>query len=79
MRGRSGRQGDPGSTRFYISLEDDLMRLFGGERLRSIIETMKMPEDEPLEHSLLTKTIENAQKKVESNNFAIRKHVLKYE
>ena len=79
LRGRSGRQGDPGSTKFYISLEDDLMRLFGGERLRNLVETVKMPDDEPLEHSLLTKTIENAQKKVESNNFAIRKHVLKYD
>ena len=79
LRGRSGRQGDPGSSRFYISLEDDLMRLFAGERFRSIIDTMNMPEDEPLEHSLLTKTIENAQKKVEGNNFGIRKHVLKYD
>lgn len=79
LRGRAGRQGDLGSSRFYISLEDDLMRLFGGERLRSIVENMKMPEDEPLEHSLLTKTIEGAQKKVESNNFGIRKHVLKYD
>ncbi|MDR7869438.1 MAG: preprotein translocase subunit SecA [Tissierellaceae bacterium] len=79
LRGRAGRQGDPGSTRFYISLEDDLMRLFGGERLKNIIETMNMPDDEPLEHSLLTKTIENAQRKVESNNFGIRKHVLKYD
>lgn len=79
LRGRAGRQGDPGSTRFYISLEDDLMRLFAGDRFRSIIETMNMPEDEPLEHSLLTKTIEGAQKKVEGNNFGIRKHVLKYD
>ncbi|MDX9916499.1 MAG: preprotein translocase subunit SecA [Gudongella sp.] len=79
LRGRSGRQGDPGSSRFYISLEDDLMRLFAGERLKSIIDGMNMPEDEPLEHSLLTKTIEGAQKKVESNNFAIRKHVLQYD
>jgi len=79
LRGRSGRQGDPGSSRFYISLEDDLMRLFGGERLRSIVETMNMPEDEPLEHAILTRTIESAQKKVEGNNFAIRKHVLKYD
>ncbi|TJX14895.1 preprotein translocase subunit SecA [Tissierella creatinini] len=79
LRGRSGRQGDPGSSRFYISLEDDLMRLFAGDRFRSIIDSMNMPEDEPLEHSLLTKTIENAQKKVEGNNFAIRKHVLKYD
>ncbi|NLL81219.1 MAG: preprotein translocase subunit SecA [Tissierellia bacterium] len=79
LRGRAGRQGDPGSSRFYISLEDDLMRLFGGERVQSLVETLDMPEDEPLEHSLLTKTIENAQKKVEGNNFAIRKHVLKYD
>ncbi len=79
LRGRSGRQGDPGSSRFYISLEDDLMRLFAGDRFRSIIDSMNMPEDEPLEHSLLTKTIENAQKKVEGNNFGIRKHVLKYD
>jgi preprotein translocase subunit SecA len=79
LRGRSGRQGDPGSSRFYISLEDDLMRLFGGERLKTIIETVNMPEDEPLEHPLLTRTIENAQKRVEGNNFAIRKHVLKYD
>lgn len=79
LRGRSGRQGDPGSSRFYISLEDDLMRLFGGERLQSLIESMNMPDDEPLEHGLLTRTIEGAQKKVEGNNFAIRKHVLKYD
>lgn len=79
LRGRAGRQGDPGSSRFYISLEDDLMRLFAGDRFKGIIEGMNMPEDEPLEHSLLTKTIENAQKKVESNNFGIRKHVLKYD
>ncbi|HZK00930.1 MAG TPA: preprotein translocase subunit SecA, partial [Tissierellaceae bacterium] len=79
LRGRAGRQGDPGSSRFYISLEDDLMRLFAGERLKTMMETMNMPDDEPLEHSLLTKTIESAQKKVEGNNFGIRKHVLKYD
>ena len=79
LRGRAGRQGDPGSTRFYIGLDDDLMRLFGGERMQGLIETLKMPEDEPLEHTLLNRTIENAQKKVEGNNFAIRKHVLKYD
>ncbi len=79
LRGRAGRQGDPGSSRFYISLEDDLMRLFAGDRIKSLIDSMNMPDDEPLEHSLLTKTIENAQKKVEGNNFAIRKHVLKYD
>ena len=79
LRGRAGRQGDPGSSKFYISLEDDLMRLFAGDRFRGIIDSMNMPDDEPLEHSLLTKTIENAQKKVEGNNFGIRKHVLKYD
>ncbi len=79
LRGRAGRQGDPGSSRFYISLEDDLMRLFAGDRFKGVIDNMKMPDDEPLEHSLLTKTIENAQKKVEGNNFSIRKHVLKYD
>ncbi len=79
LRGRSGRQGDPGSSRFYISLEDDLMRLFGGDRIINLIDSLKMPEDEPLEHSMLTKAIENAQKKVEGNNFSIRKHVLKYD
>ena len=79
LRGRSGRQGDPGSTRFYISLEDDLMRLFGGERILGIIESAGMPDDEPLEHKILTKSIETAQKKVEGNNFAIRKHVLQYD
>jgi len=79
LRGRAGRQGDPGSSRFYISLEDDLMRLFGGERIINLIDTLKMPEDEPLEHNMLTKSIENAQKKVEGNNFGIRKHVLKYD
>ena len=79
LRGRSGRQGDPGSSRFYISLDDDLMRLFAGDRIKGIIDGMNMPEDEPLEHSLLTKTIEGAQKKVEGNNFSIRKHVLQYD
>lgn len=79
LRGRAGRQGDPGSSRFYISLEDDLMRLFAGERLKTIMESMSMPDDEPLEHPLLTKTIESAQRKVEGNNFGIRKHVLKYD
>ncbi len=79
LRGRAGRQGDPGSSRFFISLEDDLMRLFGGDRLTNLVETMNMPEDEALEHGLLTRTIENAQKKVEGNNFSIRKHVLQYD
>ncbi|MCF6464029.1 preprotein translocase subunit SecA [Clostridium sp. Cult1] len=79
LRGRSGRQGDPGSSRFYISLEDDLMRLFGGERMKDMVDGLNMPDDEPLEHKILTKSIENAQRKVESNNFAIRKHVLQYD
>ncbi|NLJ79304.1 MAG: preprotein translocase subunit SecA, partial [Tissierellia bacterium] len=79
LRGRSGRQGDPGSSRFFISLQDDLMRLFGGERMQGIVETLNMPDDEPLEHKLLTRSIENAQRKVEGNNFAIRKHVLQYD
>lgn len=79
LRGRAGRQGDPGSSRFFISLDDDLMRLFGGERMMNLIDTLKMPEDEPMEHKILTKSIENAQRKVEGNNFGIRKHVLKYD
>ncbi len=79
LRGRSGRQGDPGESVFYLSLEDELMRLFGGEKMRALVETMNFPEDEPLTHAILTKTIEGAQKKVEANNFAIRKHVLKYD
>ncbi len=79
LRGRAGRQGDPGSTRFYISLEDDLMRLFAGDKVKTIIETLKMPEDEPLEAGMLTKTIETAQSRVEGRNFDIRKHVLQYD
>ncbi len=79
LRGRAGRQGDPGSSKFYISLEDDLMRLFGGERLGEMVHNLGMPDDEPLEHKLLTKSIESAQRKVEGNNFAIRKHVLQYD
>ncbi|HOT21085.1 MAG TPA: SEC-C metal-binding domain-containing protein, partial [Sedimentibacter sp.] len=79
LRGRSGRQGDPGSSRFYISLEDDLMRLFAGDKVKAIIETLKMPEDEPLEAGMLTRTIETAQARVEGRNFDIRKHVLQYD
>lgn len=79
LRGRSGRQGDPGESIFFLSLEDDLMRLFGGERMRAMVETMNLPEDEPLQHAILTRTIESAQTKVEGNNFATRKHVLKYD
>lgn len=79
LRGRAGRQGDSGASKFFISLEDDLMRLFGGERVQRLTETLNMPDDEPLEHKILTKTIEGAQRKVEGNNFAIRKHVLQYD
>ena len=79
LRGRAGRQGDPGSSRFFVSLEDDLMRLFGGERVKTMIDSLGMPEDEALEHKMLSRSIENAQKKIEGNNFSIRKHVLKYD
>ncbi|MDD3229618.1 MAG: SEC-C metal-binding domain-containing protein, partial [Oscillospiraceae bacterium] len=79
LRGRSGRQGDPGLSRFYISLEDDLMRLFGGERVAAMMETLNVDEDTPIENKMLTKTIENAQRKIEGRNFAIRKDVLKYD
>ncbi len=79
LRGRSGRQGDPGESRFYISMEDDLMRLFGSDKTKKMIEAMGLEEDDPIEHSMLTKAIENAQKKVEGNNFAIRKHLLEYD
>ncbi len=79
LRGRSGRQGDPGESRFYISLEDDLMRLFGGEKTMKIVETLGLDEDDPIENSMLGKAIENAQKKVEGNNFATRKHLLEYD
>lgn len=79
LRGRAGRQGDPGSSRFYISLEDDLMRLFGGDNIKSIMDKLGMDEDQPIEHPIITKSIENAQKKVEARNFDIRKHVLQYD
>ncbi len=79
LRGRSGRQGDPGSSRFYVGLDDDLMRLFGGERMASSISKLNLPEDEVLEHGMLTRAIEGAQKKVEGQHFASRKHVLKYD
>lgn len=79
LRGRSGRQGDPGATQFFISLEDELMRLFGGERIQGIVGKLGMNEDEPIEANMLTKSIENAQKKVEGRNFGIRKYVLQYD
>ena len=79
LRGRAGRQGDPGETRFYISLEDDLMRLFGGERINSIMERMNLDEDTPIENKMLTRAIEQAQTTVESRNFQSRKSVLEYD
>jgi preprotein translocase subunit SecA len=79
LRGRSGRQGDPGSSRFYLSLEDDLLRIFGSGRLTSIMDKLGMEEDEPIEHSMISKAIENAQRKVEGHNFDIRKHLLEYD
>jgi preprotein translocase subunit SecA len=79
LRGRSGRQGDPGSSRFYLSLEDDLMRRFGGQSVSNLMERMGVEEDIPIEHGLISKTIENAQMKVEGYNFDIRKHVLEYD
>ena len=79
LRGRAGRQGDPGSSRFYISLEDDLMRLFGSDRISGVVEKIGLEEDMPIEHKMLSKSIEGAQKKVEGRNFGIRKHVLQYD
>ena len=79
LRGRSGRQGDPGCSRFYISLEDDLMRLFGSERLTGIVNALGLGEDEVIEHKMLSNAIENAQRRVEGRNFDIRKHVLQYD
>ncbi len=79
LRGRAGRQGDPGSTKFYISLEDDLMRLYGGERIATIMDTLKVDENQPLEANMLSRTIENAQKRKEGMNFAARKSVLDYD
>ena len=79
LRGRSGRQGDKGESRFFISMEDDLMRLFGSEKTMKLVDAMGLQEDDPIEHAMLSKAIENAQKKVEGNNFAIRKHLLDYD
>ena len=79
LRGRSGRQGDPGQTQFFISLEDELMRLFGGERIQGIVEKLGVSENEAIEASMLTKSVENAQKRVEGRNFSIRKYVLQYD
>ena len=79
LRGRAGRQGDPGCSRFFLSLEDDLMRLFGSDNIASIMDRLGMGEDEPIEHKLITRSLEQAQKKVEARNFDIRKHVLEYD
>ena len=79
LRGRAGRQGDPGASRFYLSLEDDLMRLFGGDRVSSLMDTLKLDEDTPIENRMITNTLESAQKKLEGRNFEIRKNVLKYD
>ena len=74
LRGRSGRQGDPGESTFFISLEDDLMRIFGSEKIQGVVEKLGLEEDEAIESKMVTKAIENAQKKVEGNNFDIRKN-----
>jgi preprotein translocase subunit SecA len=79
LRGRAGRQGDPGSSRFYLSLEDDLMRIFAGDKVKNLMDRMGMPDDEPIEHPWVTKSVENAQKKVEERNFDIRKNLLEYD
>jgi preprotein translocase subunit SecA len=79
LRGRSGRQGDPGSSQFFISLEDDLLRIFGSDRLKNMMTSLRMPEDQPLQHPWISKSIESAQKRVEGHNFDIRKHLLEYD
>jgi preprotein translocase subunit SecA len=79
LRGRAGRQGDPGSSRFFLSLEDELMRIFAGDRVKSLMERMGMPDGEPIEHPWVTKSVENAQQKVEARNFDVRKHMLEYD
>jgi preprotein translocase subunit SecA len=79
LRGRAGRQGDPGSSQFYVSTEDDLMRIFGGERMRGLMQTLRVPADMPIENKMISKSIESAQKKVEGNNFDIRKHLVEYD
>ena len=79
LRGRAGRQGDPGSSQFYLSMEDDLMRIFGGDRMKNIMKTLRVPEDMPIENKIISNSIEKAQKKVEENNFDIRKHLVEYD
>jgi len=79
LRGRAGRQGDPGSSQFFVSTEDDLMRIFGGDRMKNIMTTLRLPEDMPIENKMISKSIESAQRKVEGNNFDIRKHLVEYD
>ena len=79
LRGRSGRQGDTGSSRFYLSLQDDLLRIFGSDRVAKIMDMLKIEEGEAITHGLITRSIENAQKKVEAHNFEIRKHLIEYD
>ncbi|NCO00056.1 preprotein translocase subunit SecA [Candidatus Falkowbacteria bacterium] len=79
LRGRAGRQGDPGSSQFYVSTDDDLMRIFGGDRMKSLMSTLQVPDDMPIENKMISKSIESAQKKVEGNNFDIRKHLVEYD
>ncbi len=79
LRGRAGRQGDPGSSQFYVSTDDDLMRIFGGDRMKGLMETLKVPADMPIENKMISKSIESAQKKVEGNNFDTRKHLVEYD
>ena len=79
LRGRAGRQGDPGSSQFFVSLEDDLMRVFGGDRIKSVMEMLKIPEDQPIEAKILSNSIEKAQEKIEGMNFDLRKHILEYD
>ena len=79
LRGRAGRQGDPGSSQFFVSLEDDLMRIFGGDKIKSLMEMLKVPEDQPIEAKMVSKAIESAQSKVEGMNFDLRKHILEYD
>ena len=79
LRGRAGRQGDPGQSRFYLSLDDDLMRIFGSDRIKKVMETLKMPDGEPIEHKWINKAVENAQRKIEGRNFDMRKNLLEYD
>ena len=79
LRGRAGRQGDPGSSRFYLSLEDDLMRIFGSDRIAGLMQRLGMEEGVPIEHGMVTRAIERAQKQVEAQNFSVRKHLLEYD